>query len=405
MLMDVGRSAKVIGVKRKLKKPLRRGCWRWGMPLIPRVFLGLAVFSILVSSAFAVQEIPVKAYTLSDEKYHPKVVAMGRLYKAQEQSLSFKTSGYVAGAIVSAGSYVKQGQRLIGLQLDEIQARVNKSRSLLQQAKLDYQRLTRLRAKGVATKEQVDNALTHKQVAASELEVAEYNLRYSTLKAPENGQLLQTLVEINEWVRPGQAVALFAPKASPWVFRFGLAEDSLSLVHKGQEIQVKLATQPDVVFKAKISEITAAVDRVTGLYATEATLVNPLTHWRSGFTGMMTLVSSVATDWIALPIAALVNVEYPYAFAYRILDAELERVKVRIAAIEGDRVWVQPAVIKDQGYAHIKNQGSLQEPLPLAPGQHIVFLGARFVKPGSQLRIEFDNKEPPRSLLVEEHLL
>lgn len=401
MLMDVGRNAKVIGVKRKLNKRLRR-CLKWEMPLRVRVFWALGAFFILVSGVFAAQEIPVKAYTLNALQYHPKVTAMGRLHKAQEQSLSFKTSGYVAGAIVSSGSYVEQGQRLIGLQLDEMQARVNKSRSLLQQAHWDYQRLTRLRAKGVATKEQVDNALTQKRVTASELEVAEYNLRYSTLEAPENGLLLKTLVEVNEWVRPGQSVALFAPEASPWIFRFGLAEDSLSFVNTGQEVAVRLAVHPEVVFKAEISEIAASPDRVTGLYATEATLANPLKHWRSGFTGMMTFVSPVATDWISLPIAALVNVEYPYAYAYRILGAELDRVKVRIAAIEGDNAWLLPTVIGGQNPA---GHASLA-PIPLAPGQHMVFLGARFVKPGSKLRIEFNNDdEPPRSLLVEERLL
>lgn len=323
------------------------------------------------------QTVPVEAQFIPNTAYQAKIHAIGYLHKDSEQKLAFKTSGYIAQRFVEAGERVESDQMLAALQLDEVQAQVDKTRSLVRRAKEDWLRAKRLKQQGVATEEQIDNAQTQWQVAQSELRIAEYNLKHSTLKAPSDGVVLRTLVEANELVNAGQPVLLFAPQQSPWVFRFGLTDRDVTYVKLGQSLSIQLSAWPDTLFLGRLERLSGAPSSTHQLYDAVASIEAKSDAWRTGYSGRVTLEGAQDQRWVGVPIESLVAVNHPYATLYRVLETGLEPLQVRVYDLQKDIAWVQAAL----------GEGS-----QLQPGQAIVVKGARFIRPGADIEIHLDGQ-------------
>ncbi|MBY0425973.1 MAG: biotin/lipoyl-binding protein, partial [Cytophagales bacterium] len=132
--------------------------------LIP--FLGLVLFTACSShkkEAPAVQEntvVSVKTSIVQKENTQLPVVASGLVASSTEARLSFKTGGIIDKIYVEEGDYVKKGQLLATLKLNEIKAQVAQAEEALQKADRDLKRVTNLYKDSVASLEQLQNVTT-----------------------------------------------------------------------------------------------------------------------------------------------------------------------------------------------------------------------------------------------------
>ena len=136
---------------------------------------------------------PVIAVRLADvergERSHA-IESGGRLALKAEVSLSFKTGGVVESVSTDEGRRVRRGQLLAQLDLSEIEARSTQARAALGKAERDLARAQDLYDDGAATLEQVQNVRTALEVARSDLDIAEFNVYYSVIRAPASGWVL-----------------------------------------------------------------------------------------------------------------------------------------------------------------------------------------------------------------------
>src|SRR5690606_6455068 len=139
------------------------------------------------------------------------VPATGSIFPWQEVIIAPEVGGYrVAEVQVDVGSRVRKGQELVRLADDLLQAEVNSRRAGLRSAEaaltnaaaalrrgetvstsgaLSAADLDRLRAEHIAMQAQVDTA-------RSELETAELRLRYTTVRAPDDGTITSRTVTV-----------------------------------------------------------------------------------------------------------------------------------------------------------------------------------------------------------------
>ena len=150
------------------------------------------------------------------------------------------------------------------------------------------------------------DAETAFEVARSSLEIAEFNLRYATIKAPANGKIMKRFAEANELIAGGQPVFLFASKGKEWIVRAGLAEQDIVNLQAGDSAAVTFGTYPGESFRAYVTELAEGIDPRSGTFEVELTLAEAPARLISGFTANLTIYPSRTQEFALLPVEALI---------------------------------------------------------------------------------------------------
>ncbi len=255
------------------------------------------------------KEIPVKTAPVIKTSVSFPVHTSGILASPEEMKLSFKTGGIIQRMAVKEGDRVGQGQMLAELDKSEIKARVQTARSAYEKAQRDFRRVENLFRDSVATLEHKQDAETALKVAKSNLEIAEYNLRHSSIRAPANGRIIKQLAENNELVDSGYPVFVFGSTEGAWIIRMGLPDREVVRIQEGDSARIIFDAYPAEIFRATITEIGHAADPYTGTYEVELTL---LPHNRTlifGFVGDVSILPSRQEEIYRIPIEALVEAD------------------------------------------------------------------------------------------------
>jgi multidrug efflux system membrane fusion protein len=154
--------------------------------------------------------VKVRTHSVEYREYKLAVRATGMLSTATEMKLSFKTGGIISQLNVREGTSVKRGEVLAELDLSEVRAQVNQAHIGLEKARRDLSRAKNLYRDSVVTLEVYQNAESAWEVARSQVQIADFNLEHSRIKAPSDGTIQKILVETSEVIGPGHPAILFA---------------------------------------------------------------------------------------------------------------------------------------------------------------------------------------------------
>ncbi len=286
--------------------------------------------------------VKVKAAEVIEKNIVFPIHSSGKLSTKSEQKLSFKTSGIINKIFADEGQSVKKGQLLAELNLSEIKAKVNLAQQALSKTERDFNRAGSLYKDSVATLEQFQNAETAMEVAKSNLEIARFNLKHSTIAAPSNGKILKRLMEENEMAGSGTPVFLFGSADDRWVVRINLTDKDIINVRYGDSAIIKFDAYPDTEFRALVTETGKAADPYTGTYEVELT-VRPERDKKlvSGFIAKVDIYSeTLAKKYISVPIDALTDYNEKSAYVYEIRDSIVSRRKIEFSKVLNDEVLI-----------------------------------------------------------------
>ncbi|MEZ4776370.1 MAG: efflux RND transporter periplasmic adaptor subunit [Bacteroidia bacterium] len=260
--------------------------------------------------------IPVRMETIVPLKEAPSILTSGIVAAQEEIKLSFKTGGVIRAVYVNEGSTVRKGQLLAKLDPSEIDAQVNQATSAAEKARRDLERATRLYQDTVVTLEVVQDLTTAKDVAEANLRIATFNQQYSEIYAPASGRILKKLAETGEIIGPGSPVFFLAATNSDQVIRAGLTDADIVRVNYGDRAQVHFDAWPADTFEAKIVEIAAGADPMTGAFQVELQIEKHPKSLKNGFIGQVTLIPQNEGKWAKIPMTAIVEAEPGRATIY-----------------------------------------------------------------------------------------
>jgi len=240
--------------------------------------------------------------------------------------LSFKISGIIRKIYADEGMSVRKGQILAMLDLSEINSQVKQAQSAFEKARRDLERVESLYQKKAATLEQYQNVQTAFQVAQSRLNAAEFNLRYSEIRAPSRGRILKRLMEENELAGAGMPVFFFASTEQDWIVRVGVSDRDLVRLRLDDPALVAFDAYPGEKFKAKVTEIVESADQMTGTYEVELKVDPAGKRLVSGFVAKVDIIPSLERTYYVIPIEALVegNGRSGYVFAVDTGEANVQ---------------------------------------------------------------------------------
>ncbi len=154
--------------------------------------------------------------------------ASGTLVSARHTTVSSKILARIEDVRVRAGAEVKEGDVLIVLDARDLEARRSEAREALaaaeaqrQLARSERERVERLFAQGVASRQEFDRAISGDRVARAEVERAtqrmadmEVGVSHAEIRSPVSGRVVDRLAEPGDTATPGTPlVRIYDPGA------------------------------------------------------------------------------------------------------------------------------------------------------------------------------------------------
>jgi len=206
--------------------------------------------------AAAVQLTPA---TLATHQATEDVV--GTVRSKQRAVIEAKVSGRLLQYRADPGQLVKSGEQLAELDVQEIRAKLEQAKALLDQAQRDLGRQQQLIASNATSQQELDAAAARVKVAAAALNEAETMLGYARVTAPFDGVVTRKLADVGDLAMPGKPLLEIE---APNVLRFetDLPESLLERVRLGATLTVTIPslTKP---LAATISEISPVADALS----------------------------------------------------------------------------------------------------------------------------------------------
>ena len=277
--------------------------------------------------------IPVRIVSVQQKNMVHDIIATGMLASKAEARLSFKTGGIISKIYVKEGDDVRAGQLLATLDLTEINSQVAQAKLGVEKADRDLQRAKNLYADTVATLETVQNATTGSDIARKTLQIAEFNLKFSEIRAARSGRIIKKLGNQGELIGGGMPVFFIneaMASSSDWVVRVGVSDRDWAALRQGNFAKITFDAYPNETFEGRVSKLADMADPYSGTYEVEIT-VNPKgKRFATGLFAHVAIQPSGSSIMATIPIEALVEGNGTEGFVYTLGADSTSVVKVPV---------------------------------------------------------------------------
>lgn len=205
--------------------------------------------------------IPVRQYPATFESHQASEEVVGTVRSKQRAVIEAKVSGRLLQFLATPGQIVKSGELLAELDVQEIRAKREQARAVLDQAQRDLGRQQELITKKATSQQELEAASARVKVATASLNEAETMLGYARVTAPFDGVITRKLAELGDLAMPGKPlVEIEAP--APLRFEIDLPESLLERVKPGAKLAVTLPSLPEPL-SATVAEISPVADALS----------------------------------------------------------------------------------------------------------------------------------------------
>ena len=326
-------------------------------------------------SSLEKKKVPVSIVSVLSQSYARPVIASGTARPVSEQTLAFKVSGIVAKVLVKEGTFVKKGMLLAILELDEIDAQVAKARAVVKDAQRKLTRSSKLRAQELISDELNAQAIIAVEVAQADLDIAEFNRKYTEIKAPADGRVLTRHIEPHELIQKGQPSFVFEDSTQGWNIRLSVSDVDVVKLKLGDSAKMMFDAFPDEAFYGVVSEISGRADVLSYTFDVAVKMDHPPTLY-SGLIAHTRIVPSQKKTLTPLPLSALLDANGKNSHVYVIDSAgHAQRRAIELAYIDSQYAMVSAG---------------------LSDGEKVVTQGGPYILNGNDIKIV--NESPAISL-------
>ena len=238
---------------------------------------------------------PARIAVVTPHKLTLVAQGAGRIGSRYVSQVGFEVGGRVVSRDVDVGAIVKRGQKLAELSAIDFHNKVtaadadlSTAKAALTQAAAQEQRFRILLKKGFATHSQYDDALKSLHSAQAAVQATEANLRiaqnqlgYTQLAAPDDGIVTATGADPGQVVAAGQMVVEISRNDGREAV-FAVASDDIPRAKLGMAVNVSLQGRSDIATTGTIREISPEADRTTGTYQVKVALPSTRAEMRLG---------------------------------------------------------------------------------------------------------------------------
>jgi len=311
--------------------------------------------------------------------------------------LSFRIPGYVIALKqvrgqdgkmrdIAEGDPVSKGAVLVRIRPAEYEDKVRQATSqaaavdaVMQKAKLDFDRATRLYASQSITKPdfdaakaQYDSAESQLRAARAQTSEAEIALHDTSVVAPFDGDIVKKSIELGAFVGPG--VPAFAVAKTDLVkILVGVPDTVVRSIKLGQPVEVAIDAFPTRTFNARISRMSSAADAITRNFDVEVAIPNRDRLLKVGMIGSLQLANGASEprpSSLQVPLSAIVQAKDGKYGVFVVSNSSAGEVaslrSVEIGTVNGTDIAVTSGLVE---------------------GDQIITTGANLLKDGQRVEV------------------
>ncbi len=198
----------------------------------------------------------------------------GKTEAGRKVIIRAETDGTVEKLHVTEGDFVKEGQKLITLKLEDRKEKLQSAKALLSQRELEYTAAKKLSKKNYRSKTSLAKSLAELEKARADYKKAQVDINNSVIKAPFDGILNKYDVEIGDIVSEfsNTPLATFV-ELNPLLIVVHVEEKHYKYLEKGKSVDVIFADGTKA--QGIISYISTVADPNTHTFRIEVKIDNP----------------------------------------------------------------------------------------------------------------------------------
>lgn len=280
-------------------------------------------------------------------EYSEQIRTTGRLAFNNEYQLSFKTGGIVESVYVKEGQAVTAGTVLASLKLNEIEAKTSQASIAVEKAKRDYDRAKALYIDSVSTLEQLQNAESQLQNAQQDLQAAQFNQNQSKIIAPANGIIQKILMKENEITGAGNPIIIFGAENQGKVLVANISDVDVVKIEIGDKATFNFDAFHETEFTGKVIEIAGMANPTTGTYEVKIQVNDTDNQLKPGFIGSAIITSSKVSQWIEIPIEAMLQADKKTAVVYKVENELAIKQNIHIVKIKNNKLLISSGLFEN----------------------------------------------------------
>lgn len=256
--------------------------------------------------AKAVAPVTVSVRTQEAKPVEQFIVAQGQAEPNRTVTIRAETKGQISEILADEGASVAAGDVIVRLEANDRKAMLLRAEARVREQQSAYEASESLGKKGYQTQRQADQIFSSLQTAKAELEEARIELERIEIKAPFEGVVLSSPMEIGAYVDVNGEVATIVDN-DPLVVSVRIPQQDVSALKLGQPANVTFATgqQRD----GKIRYIAARADEDTRTFRVEVELPNPNGEIPSGISAEAKVPTGTVMAHFVSPAALSLNDE------------------------------------------------------------------------------------------------
>ena len=261
--------------------------------------------------AEAQQRMPkVKVVEIIPMPFTDILVLPGTVKAHADIDLAAKIGGTIKWIGPKEGDRVKEGQKLLAVEVKAQTSAVADAKARYDQAVSDYERKKKLFAEKIIPKGDLESAETQVETAKAALDTAGIYIEDSSLSSPITGTLDRLLVDKGENINVGQSVMKIVDIDRVTV-ELPIPEKDILYFKTGQDVKIEFERGKDdsLEFQGKIEFVSLTADESTRTYLVKVGVANPNRLLRPGMIVRAHLVRRQLTEAIAVPFFTIIDRE------------------------------------------------------------------------------------------------
>ncbi|HLC08915.1 MAG TPA: efflux RND transporter periplasmic adaptor subunit [Methyloceanibacter sp.] len=233
-----------------------------------------------------------------------QVHSIGTLIAIQGVDVAPEVGGVVVNYFFDSGQDVEKGAKLVELDNSVQQAELKVDQAILEVAKLEYERQSKLVGKGAISQSTLDTTISKRDAAAAAVQKNLAHIAHKNITAPFAGRLGLRRVERGQYVSAGQTLVWLQALDPIWI-DFPVAENEMGRLKPKAEIELSVAAYPGQVFKGEIEAFDARVNQETRQLMVRGRLPNPERKLLPGMFANVAVVAGEAKTLVSVPRTAV----------------------------------------------------------------------------------------------------
>ncbi|HXI68800.1 MAG TPA: efflux RND transporter periplasmic adaptor subunit [Verrucomicrobiae bacterium] len=259
--------------------------------------------------AFTVPPETISSAVAQEQKWQDTLTAVGSISAAQGVTVASEVAGTVTEIAFESGAVVAKGDLLVRLDTSSEAAQLRASEAEVDLAKINLDRLLKLRESNVVSQSEVDTAQAALKQNQANADAISAIIEKKTIRAPFAGRLGIRLVNLGESLEERKPIVSLQSLV-PVYGDFSLPQQTLSVLATGLMVQVTSDAYPGQKFVGAVTAINPELDSTTRAVRLQATFANTNQLLRPGMFARMEVVLPGTQTVLAVPATAILSAPF-----------------------------------------------------------------------------------------------